>query len=73
VGDGIQGASHIFGGTYLSKFKSVLDWRHLFMKAKTGLHALGRILQHSAKEVHRAFVVFEAPQIDTRLLHYKVL
>jgi hypothetical protein len=25
MGDGIQGASHIFGGTYLSKFKWVLD------------------------------------------------
>jgi hypothetical protein len=43
------------------------------MKAKIGLHALGRILQHLAKEVHRAFVVFEAHGIDARLLHYKVL
>jgi hypothetical protein len=32
------------------------------MKAKTSL--LGRILQHSAKEVQRAFDVFEAPQVD---------
>jgi hypothetical protein len=34
------------------------------MKAKTSLHALGRILQHLAKEVHRAFGVFEALQVD---------
>jgi hypothetical protein len=43
------------------------------MKAKTSLHAMGRILQHLAKEVQKAFVVFEAPQVDARLLHYKVL
>jgi hypothetical protein len=43
------------------------------MGAKIGLHALKKILQHSAKEVQRTFVVFEAPQIDARLFHYKVL
>jgi hypothetical protein len=43
------------------------------MKAKTSLHALGRILQHLAKEVQRTFAMFEAPQINARLLHYKVL
>jgi hypothetical protein len=39
------------------------------MKAKIGLHALGRILQHSTKEVQRVFGVFEAPQVNARLLH----
>jgi hypothetical protein len=73
VGDGIQGALHIFGGTYLSKFKWVFDWLHLFMKAKIGLHALKKILQDLAKEVQKAFIVFEALQVDVRLLHYKVL
>jgi hypothetical protein len=43
------------------------------MKAKTGLHALGRILQHLAKEIQRAFAMFEAPQVDAKLFHYKVL
>jgi hypothetical protein len=42
------------------------------MKAKTGLHALGRILQHSAK-VQKTFAMFEAPQISVRFFHYKVL
>jgi len=59
--------------TYLSKFKWVLDWWHLFMKVKIGLHALGRTLQHSSKEVKKTFVVFEASQVDVKLLHYKVL
>jgi len=43
------------------------------MKAKIGLHALGRILQHLAEGVHRTFVVFEAHGVDAKLLHYKVL
>ncbi len=73
VGDGIPSASYIFGGTYLSKFKWVFDWWHLFMRAKTGLHALRRSLQHLAKEVQRAFAMFEAPQVDVKLFHYKVL
>jgi hypothetical protein len=34
------------------------------MKAKTSLHALRRILQHSTKEVQKAFAMFEAPQVD---------
>jgi hypothetical protein len=43
------------------------------MKAKTSLHALGRILQHLAKEVQKVFAMFEAPQVDAKLFHYKVL
>ncbi len=43
------------------------------MKAKIGLHALKKILQDLAKEVQKAFIVFEALQVDVRLLHYKVL
>jgi hypothetical protein len=43
------------------------------LRAKTGLHALGRSLQHLAKEVQRAFAMFEAPQVDVKLFHYKVL
>jgi len=31
------------------------------------------ILQHLAKEVQKAFVMFEAPQVDVKLFHYKVL
>jgi hypothetical protein len=39
------------------------------MKAKTSLHALGRILQHSAKEVQRTFAMFEAPQVNASNTH----
>jgi hypothetical protein len=43
------------------------------MKAKIGLHALGRILQSLAKEIKRTFAMFEAPQVSARLFHYKLL
>jgi len=41
------------------------------MKAKIGLHALGKILQHLAKEVQRAFVMFEAPQVDVNFFSFQ--
>jgi hypothetical protein len=43
------------------------------LNGKTGMHALRRILQHLAKEVQRAFAMFEAPQVEVKHLHYKVL